>query len=156
MRRVGRAPRVDRHLRDSARFMQVVEELLRHGHSVRFRAHGASMTPAIRDGEVITVAPVGSAEIRIGDVVLYRHGGGALAHRVVRVRSSGGQLVELVPRGDAADLCDAPIAPMRVLGRVVAVERAGVLSRGWSRALGRALRGGRAARAMLASGVGWP
>jgi peptidase S24-like protein len=124
-----------RCVRDSARFVETLEELLRRGHHARFRAGGWSMHPAIRDGDVITVAPLGGSPVRIGDVVLYRQGQGAIAHRVVRVRALAGRLVEVVARGDAADACDAPIGPEQVLGLVVAVERnpRGVLRRSWAR-----------------------
>jgi hypothetical protein len=141
-----------RQVRDSRRFIQLLEDLLLRGYPVRFRADGRSMDPAIRDGEVITVEPLGGLPVRIGEVVLYRHGRAAIAHRVVRVRSSAGRIVELRLRGDAAGACDAPVAPGQVLGRVVAVERAGsvvrrsVMSGAWSRILGCAMRGAHAAR----------
>jgi hypothetical protein len=141
-----------RQVRDSRRFIQMLGDLLLRGYPVRFRAEGRSMFPAIRDGQMITVEPIGRRPVRIGDVVLYRHGRAAIAHRVVRVRSSAGGIVELLLRGDAAGACDAPVAPGQVLGRVVAVERAGsavrrgVMSGAWSRILGCVMRGAHAAR----------
>ena len=142
-------------VRDSASFIDLAQSLLSRGHHVRFRAVGASMSPAIRDGARITVAPLGQLPVRIGDIVLYRHGEGALVHRVVALRSRSGRAVALVPRGDAADLSDAPITPDRVLGRVVAVERAGVFRYGWARALGGARRSVHRARTRLAAIAGW-
>jgi hypothetical protein len=141
-------------VRDSASFIDMAESLLSRGHHVRFRADGASMSPAIRDGECITVAPLGLLPIRIGDIVLYRHRDGALVHRVVALRSRSGRTVALVPRGDAADLSDTPIAPDRVLGRVVAVERAGLFRYGWARALGGVRRSAHGARTRLAAVYG--
>jgi hypothetical protein len=140
---------------DSPRFIQVVEELLREGHPVRFSAPGWSMHPTIRHGEIITVAPLGRSPVRAGDVVLYRRGRAAIAHRVIRVRSAAGRSAGFVLRGDAAHCCDRPIALGQVLGRVLSVERDGravrldLPSPCWSRALGRAFRAARDARTMI-------
>ena len=38
---------------DSKLFEEVIRELLGQGLSVRFQARGASMSPAIRDGEIV-------------------------------------------------------------------------------------------------------
>jgi signal peptidase len=140
--------------RDSRRFVAALAMLLGEGRSVRFRAHGSSMFPAIRDGELITVAPLAGAPIRTGDIVLFRHRRGAVAHRVVGLRTARGGLVEVIARGDAAHSEDEPIRAERILGRVVAVERTGaapraVRGRRLSRALGHALRAGHRARTAL-------
>jgi signal peptidase I len=91
---------------------------------VRFRAEGFSMYPAIRDGELITVAPVSAAPIARGDVLLFRTAARLLAHRVVRV-ATGGRDGVLQLRGDAKASCDTPIDAGDVIGRVVAVHRDG-------------------------------
>jgi signal peptidase I len=109
---------------DSA-FADVVADLLRRGHSVRFRAKGGSMMPTIREGEAITVAPVAPDAIRRGDVVLYRSGQGVTAHRVVSVEQPAGGAPRFVTRGDASGSCDEPVEEAAVLGSVVAVERGG-------------------------------
>jgi signal peptidase I len=105
--------------------VDIVSDLLRRGHSVRFRAKGGSMRPTIREGEAITVAPVRPAGIRRGDVILYRSARGVIAHRVARVeRHPDGGLVFL-PRGDASRGRDDPVEKAAILGSVVAVERGG-------------------------------
>ena len=80
------------------------------------------MYPTIRDGETITAAPVASAEIVCGDVLLFRSSGRLMAHRVVGVTEEGGARVLRI-RGDAKRACDAPVAPTDVIGRVIAVDR---------------------------------
>jgi signal peptidase I len=126
------------------RFIPVIEELLRGGQRVRFRAPGGSMHPTIRDGEIITVGPLGRSPVRVGDVVLYRRGRAAIAHRVIRLPAGGSS--GFVLRGDAAHSCDRPIKLAQVLGRVLSIERDGrrvrvALSKPvWSQALGRVLR----------------
>ena len=109
-------------------FVEVTAELLRRGCTVRFRAGGRSMHPAIRDGESITVVPTELSEIKHGDIIAYRKRRSVLAHRVVRIKRSergDGDVSALVMRGDTACSCDAPVAPGQVLGKVVAVERNG-------------------------------
>ncbi len=107
------------------------------------------MQPTILEGEAITVEPVATAAITPGDILLYRWKRGVIAHRVIRIeRTNGGadpqpsvlsppssvlgaQSSVLSPqssfvlRGDASVSYDCPVEPEQVLGRVVAVERAG-------------------------------
>jgi signal peptidase I len=140
----------------SARFIETLEDLLGRGHAARFRADGWSMHPTIRFGETIVIEPLGQSPVRVGDVLLYRRGRGAIAHRVIQVVSSNAGRQTLIFRGDAADCWDSPIELEHVLGRVVGVERGGrmmrfgVLSRNVSPALGRALRHVRLARGKVA------
>jgi signal peptidase I len=108
-----------------AAFVDVVTDLLRRGHRVRFRAKGGSMHPTIREGEAITVAPVELATIRRGDVVLYRSARGVTAHRVTRVVRGPQGALAFIPRGDSSTTRDEPVDQSAVLGRVVAVERGG-------------------------------
>ena len=123
---------------------------------MRFRAPGWSMHPTIRDGEAITVAPLGLSPVRVGDVLLYRRGRSAIAHRVIRVRSASGRSAGFVLRGDGADSCDRPVKLAQVLGRVLTIERRGrsvrldFLGSGWSRALGYTLRVARDIRTQTA------
>ena len=107
------------------RFNDLLEELFGKRHSVRFTASGSSMHPTIRDGESITVTPLGDAPIRTGDVVLYRRGRAAIAHRVVRIQPSTGPVAAYLLRGDATWACDPPVTRGQLLGRVIAAERFG-------------------------------
>jgi len=116
-------------------FPDVSAELLRRGAHVRFRATGRSMQPTILEGEVITVEPVAPAAVTCGDILFYRWEQGVVAHRVIRIeRTQGTALTQssvLSPQssfilcGDASLSCDAPIQPEQVIGKVIAVERAG-------------------------------
>ena len=113
-------------------FPDLMTELLRRGNRVRFRAIGASMQPTIEDGELITVAPVAPGPVKRGDILLYQSESGVHAHRVVgRVKGTVPLLEGDCPldhyllRGDASVSCDAPVRLEQVIGRVVAVQRAG-------------------------------
>ncbi len=67
-------------------FIDMSTELLRCGQSVRFRAPGLSMHPAIKEGETITVVPISSFDIKRGDILLYIVGKKVIAHRVVSIK----------------------------------------------------------------------
>ncbi len=117
------------------------------------------MYPSIREGELVTVEPVVSSDVTLGDIVLYCSERGLIAHRVVEVtpsqaqsspnRAAGFSLrASSSPdakvfrlQGDASLSCDEPVTAERILGRVVGVERDGrsvaLASRGaklWHRA----------------------
>lgn len=114
------------------RFTDVVTDLLTAsretiaagGVAVRFRARGDSMYPFIRDGESITVGPASIHDVVRGDVLLCRHAGRILAHRVVSMSTLSGERV-LYLRGDAKQGCDAPVREADVIGRVLSVHRHG-------------------------------
>ena len=107
---------------DAGLFLEVSRQLLAQGVSVRFRAGGASMQPAIADGDAVVFAPVSAGAVRPGDVVLYCRGLRSIAHRVVRISRAKPNVTALLLRGDATEACDPPVRPQDVLGRVIAVE----------------------------------
>lgn len=109
-------------------FAEVTFELLGSGQAVRFLVRGRSMYPEVRDGEMVTVIPVGPAEVKVGDIILYRAGGGALAHRVIRTEMRSGRPVFIL-RGDASAVTDEPVEAAQVSGQVVSVERGGRIVR---------------------------
>jgi hypothetical protein len=111
-------------MRDSGLFAEVMEHALTSGTLVRFRAEGSSMHPTIRDGELITAAPVATADVVRGDVLLCRNSGRVLAHRVVAIAErAGDRHFEL--RGDGHTSSDAVVGADEIVARIVAVRRRG-------------------------------
>ena len=104
------------------KFVQLSSDLLSRGYSVRFRASGGSMRPAICHGDVLTVEPVALSNITPGAVAVYRRLDRLLAHRVVRIDADDSGAPVFVLRGDAASGCDAPVGASQMLGEVVKVE----------------------------------
>jgi signal peptidase I len=104
----------------------VLSELLRavleKGVPFRFRANGFSMSPFIRDGDVVTVSPLFDVTPRLGDVVaVIEPGAGRLVlHRVVGKRSSS-----YVTKGDNIAKEDGLVSIENILGFVKKVERKG-------------------------------
>ncbi len=104
---------------DSNLFHELSRELLGAGKSFRFRAVGASMTPTIRDGEVLRVERVDAKTLSIGDIVLFKDDRGFRAHRLVAmdpVRNT------FTTRGDASLEDDRSMGVEQISGRVVAKE----------------------------------
>lgn len=100
-------------------------ELLANGYSVRFRAPGNSMHPAINDGELIIVKSVMPSDLKRGDIVLYRLNSGVIAHRVVRILRKKDGAPSFLLQGDAAEAFDYPVEVHQVLGKVTSVQRDG-------------------------------
>ena len=91
-------------------------------HPVEVTVRGGCMAPLLADGERVEVAPA-----RLywpGDVVVFLAADGRLlVHRLLGWRLGAGCLA-CVTRGDGCPCHDAPVPHSRVLGRVIAPERA--------------------------------
>lgn len=106
-------------------FSAIVDSLIDAGLSVRFRAGGGSMSPTIRDGEHLIVAPVDAARISVGDVVFCQMRRGPVAHRVCAIEADPDGERQFVLYGDASLDGDLPATGRQLRGQVVAVERGG-------------------------------
>jgi len=95
--------------------------VLTTGAPFRFTASGFSMSPFIRDGDAITIAPA-PARIHYGEVVAFVNpfNGKLTVHRVVHV-SRGGYLMQ----GDNAPEQDGYVSRRDIIGRVIRLERHG-------------------------------
>ena len=105
-------------------FEATLRALLATGHAARFRATGDSMYPTIRDGDCLHVVPCETSRLRRGDVILAASERGLTAHRIVRIRESGGAMA-ITTRGDNAFRSDASIEAADVLARVEQISRGG-------------------------------
>ncbi len=86
------------------------------------------MTPAISDRDRILVAPLARSGPRLGEIVEYDNGDGVKVHRIVARRRDRSGFVVLV-HGDNTDEQPEPVRVSRLVGRVVAVEKNGVIQR---------------------------
>jgi hypothetical protein len=104
-----------------AAFIALLRAVLDKGVSFRFRATGFSMSPFIRNGDVLTVFPL-SGRPRLGDVVAFvkQETGGLAIHRVVGT-GAGHCLI----RGDNSSRDDGFVPEANILGCVTKVERSG-------------------------------
>jgi hypothetical protein len=104
-----------------AAMMELMQAVLGKGLAFRFRAKGFSMSPFIKDNDVITLLSL-SSKPRLGEVVAFRHplSQRLVVHRVVHVRQEG-----CLIRGDAVSEVDGHVPTANILGRVARVEREG-------------------------------
>jgi signal peptidase I len=107
--------------------MELIEAVHEKGASFRFQARGHSMTPAIRDGDIITVSPLKDILPRRGDVLAFRHPGlpQMLVHRVLHTMAR-----KYFIKGDNCPEADGWIPAENILGLISKVERQG-RSRFW-------------------------
>ena len=89
---------------------------------IRFTAPGFSMSPFVKDRDVITVLYIAEKAIRFGDVVAFINlcNERLIVHRVVGNRKDASLI-----KGDNNPETDGWIPHERILGRVTRIERAG-------------------------------
>lgn len=104
---------------DSRVFEDVVRPLLEQGLSIRFQARGASMSPAIRDGEVVEVTPVIVTKLRKDDIVLAKSHCGFRLHRIVLADPAKDLFIT---RGDCGRENDPALKADQILGLARAKE----------------------------------
>ncbi len=74
-----------------------------------------SMWPVLKKGDIVLVQGVKNKNgIKKGDIVVYKNEKGFTIHRVVEMRDK-----ELVTKGDANNISDAPIAYEDLIGKAV-------------------------------------
>jgi signal peptidase I len=102
-------------------FAGLMEAVLEKNVPFRFTATGCSMTPFIRDGDLITISPV-PLRLRPGDVVPFVNPScnKLMVHRILNV-SQEGYLI----KGDNNSEPDGRIPASSIIGRVVRVEHRG-------------------------------
>lgn len=100
--------------------LELLEAVLGRGAPLRAKMRGRSMTPCIRDCDIVTVGPVSGEALDVGDIVAFLMPGSErlAVHRII-ARARDGWLV----RGDACAMPDGVVDPSRILGRVTGVER---------------------------------
>ena len=101
-------------------FTSIAQEVLGRGRILKFKAKGGSMSPFIRNGDVVEVVPL-KGKINLGDIILYRSSyGNPVVHRVIHRNTES-----ILTKGDSVPNSDEPILSKQVLGRVAAIEKNG-------------------------------
>jgi hypothetical protein len=103
-------------------FHGLLRDALAKGASLRFAAAGCSMDPFIKDGDVVTVAPL-PRQIKPGQIAaaVSPANGLVIIHRVVRVKEGA-----VLLKGDNLERPDGWVRGDALLGIVAVVERGGV------------------------------
>jgi len=88
---------------------------------------GGSMMPLIANGDEVLLQ-FDFHDLHRGDIVVFRRDtlrpDGLIAHRIIRVYQDDRDRV-ILTKGDNCAMADAPVARQDILGRVVAIRRAG-------------------------------
>jgi len=119
---VDETPRPQPALGDGYSVAGLIRAVLERGRPCRFEARGSSMHPAVRDGDVVTLRPLGPAGPRLGDIVAFVPPGteAVRLHRVVGIADG-----TYVLKGDNGLVDDGRVARPDILGQVVRIERDG-------------------------------
>ncbi len=102
--------------------LQLLRGAAERGVPLRMMVRGFSMTPCIRDEDVVTIVPINGSGPRVGEVVacVVPDTGRLAIHRVIARLGEG-----CLMRGDNASESDGIIARENIIGRVTCVTRRG-------------------------------
>jgi hypothetical protein len=105
----------------NAGFTELLVAVLARGAPFRFQASGYSMSPFIRNGDVLTLGAT-PRRLHLGEVVAFINPCNARlsVHRIVQTGPNGYLL-----RGDNTPEPDGTVAHSDILGRVIRLERCG-------------------------------
>lgn len=107
---------------DGSALTEILREACARKASLRFKARGYSMSPFIKDGDILTVSSLNGRPVDSGDVVAFKcpRNNKLVIHRAV-ARKKDGYLI----KGDNCVHADCLTYRQNILGIVVKVEREG-------------------------------
>jgi len=102
--------------------VQLLRAVLDRGAAVRFQAKGFSMSPFIKNKDVVTISPLLGKRPELGDIIAFVHPetGGLCIHRIVRKKDR-----IYVTKGDNISEAGECVPTESILGFVTRVERDG-------------------------------
>jgi signal peptidase I len=115
----------DTLIEKNAVFLELTRETINRGTLLHFKAHGTSMHPFIRNGDIIVNRPFKNTTAKIGDIIFFRRSeeeNTYTAHRLIKKDKSGG-VTRLLTKGDDLGYYDPPVLPEWVIGKIIQVER---------------------------------
>jgi signal peptidase I len=103
-----------------AALTDLLQAVVSRGSLFTLQAKGFSMSPFIRDGDVVTLSPLHETSPGIGDVVAFIHPAikRIFIHRVIRKKGDS-----YIIKGDNSLEGDGPILVNKILGLVTRVDR---------------------------------
>lgn len=111
---------------DAQSFYTLAKQNLTNGHSIQFQAHGNSMYPTIKNGNIITVAPIFKKHLKPGNIILHRAGklDQLVAHRIISITNTENHKI-INTCGDTIGCFPEAISETDILGVVTHVEHNG-------------------------------
>jgi len=103
-------------------FVELVKEVLGKGVECRLQVKGYSMSPFIKDNDVVTISPISDASPGLGDVIAFVHpkADKFFIHRVVRKMEDA-----CLVKGENSLEPDGFIEREHIIGMITRVERDG-------------------------------
>jgi hypothetical protein len=100
----------------------LIQDVVGRGEAFRFQATGFSMSPFIKDGDMVTLSPLHRPSPRLGEVVAFTPPGSdkLILHRVVGKRGSSFYI-----KGDSLSQVDLLLPREQILAKVARVDRNG-------------------------------
>jgi signal peptidase I len=99
--------------------------LLAEGKTIRIKAHGYSMYPAIKPGSLILIEPLRQKGKPVnGEIVALKRENGLVVHRVMKIVVKNG-ITYYITRGDSNANTDSPLTIDKIAGRIVKSEPTG-------------------------------
>jgi len=105
-------------------FRDLVWAILAKGKPVRFQVRGFSMSPFLREGDVVTLRPVGERPLCRGDIAAFfdSSSGKMAVHRIVSADRKSGRFLF---KGDNSPAADGFVDASDIYGIIGRVERRG-------------------------------
>jgi signal peptidase I len=96
--------------------------LLEEGKTIRIRADGYSMFPAVKPGYIIYIEPfTGEATPVPGEIIAWKRDTGFVVHRLIRIEKDANK-ISFITRGDSCKNEDEPVIKDQVAGKVIRTE----------------------------------
>lgn len=102
--------------------LDLAAEVLRSRGTVRLRALGTSMLPAIWPGDALSIESQPPEQMVPGDIVLVLRGSRFFVHRLIEKRN-GQDGSRWITRGDALPHSDPPATAAELLGKISSIAR---------------------------------
>jgi signal peptidase I len=100
--------------------------LLAEGKTIKVKADGYSMYPAVKPGSIIYVEPFDESTLLTpGDIIAWKRESGLVVHRLIRIASDK-RATLYITRGDSCLNEDQPVTSYQIAGRVFRIENPGV------------------------------
>jgi len=100
----------------------LIQDTLSKGASFRFQAKGSSMSPFIKDGDIVVISPSSNSAMSFGKPVAFVR---TISEKLVIHRIIGHNRNGFVVKGDSVLGIDGLIPMANILGVVTAIERNG-------------------------------
>jgi signal peptidase I len=111
--------------RHASSLKDLSSSLLAEGKTIRIKAHGYSMFPAIKPGSLIIIEPISVKGKPVeGEIIAIKRERGLIVHRLTRIVIRDG-VRYYIARGDSNAYADNPITIEKIAGRVVGSESTG-------------------------------